>query len=660
MSADSSQTTLPSVPAIKGPDRGTLVKLKDVVNQALKSVAVSHSEESGPDLFATANVFSFVLASVAPPFMPTLEVTSATTGKTYTFNNPIRKTSLPSLEAAINAFEDGLLKSDITLRKPDPELQDADKTPLVGSDVCDRLLPFIAFAASHYYDLFSDSSPASAVDAAFSAEPKGLFELSASLPGDSPLRVTMLSKAQALTLVACSFLCLFPRIGYQGQAVVPCVVEDSDEENDEAPKEQPSLSAGSLPTVNCDELFAAQAQNVEVTKLHMLLIYFSEMQQRYVRGFGLPKGIPSAFAADHTGPSLIFLRHTLATGSYFFEKRRVSSAAKGNKNASPDSEVETPVSTVAVVTKDKPLLPLVMAPLSESIDDQHDVLRVDFANMTIGGGAMSYGCVQEEITFALCPELIATRVMNDDMGEREAIIMLGAEQFAMLKEGTYGFGMACDGPVPHPDEMLVSSSSSSIIAIDALDYRGGGKRGRGAQYRMKSITREMIKFAAGVAAPNIEGYCASLAAHKRTILDEGIVSGSTSGPGDKSIVATGNWGCGVFLGDVEVKSLLQWIVCSECGKSMHYYPFDAKKLLVLDQLAAQLVAKSVTTRELFDFLATLSKRRRDEGTVFDALSAHFGLTMPAKPDVAPDNDTEVDEASTDTFQGEDVPSALNE
>lgn len=39
-------------------------------------------------------------------------------------------------------------------------------------------------------------------------------------------------------------------------------------------------------------------------------------------------------------------------------------------------------------------------------------------------------------------------------------------------------------------------------------------------------------------------------------------------------LATGNWGCGVFGGDPQVKSLLQWVAASQAGlRTIYYYSF---------------------------------------------------------------------------------------
>lgn len=36
---------------------------------------------------------------------------------------------------------------------------------------------------------------------------------------------------------------------------------------------------------------------------------------------------------------------------------------------------------------------------------------------------------------------------------------------------------------------------------------------------------------------------------------------------------TGNWGCGVFKGDLKLKFLIQWIAASLAGKKLIYCPY---------------------------------------------------------------------------------------
>jgi hypothetical protein len=58
-----------------------------------------------------------------------------------------------------------------------------------------------------------------------------------------------------------------------------------------------------------------------------------------------------------------------------------------------------------------------------------DCLHADFANKFLGGGVLSGGCVQEEIRFAICPELVLGSLICPVMGKREAIQIVGAEQY---------------------------------------------------------------------------------------------------------------------------------------------------------------------------------------------------------------------------------------
>ena len=52
-------------------------------------------------------------------------------------------------------------------------------------------------------------------------------------------------------------------------------------------------------------------------------------------------------------------------------------------------------------------------------DDGGGTLQVDFANAYVGGGVLSHGCVQEEIRFAICPELIASMLFTERLGDTE-------------------------------------------------------------------------------------------------------------------------------------------------------------------------------------------------------------------------------------------------
>jgi poly(ADP-ribose) glycohydrolase len=67
---------------------------------------------------------------------------------------------------------------------------------------------------------------------------------------------------------------------------------------------------------------------------------------------------------------------------------------------------------------------------SEFIEDQKGQLQVDFANKMIGGGVLRSGCVQEEIRFIICPELLVSLLITEEMSDNETVLMCGAERYS--------------------------------------------------------------------------------------------------------------------------------------------------------------------------------------------------------------------------------------
>ena len=66
-------------------------------------------------------------------------------------------------------------------------------------------------------------------------------------------------------------------------------------------------------------------------------------------------------------------------------------------------------------------------------------LQVDFANRFVGGGVLSHGCVQEEIRFLVCPELIASRLFTERLEDNECLVVTGVERFSDYQVGQAGF-----------------------------------------------------------------------------------------------------------------------------------------------------------------------------------------------------------------------------
>ena len=321
------------------------------------------------------------------------------------------------------------------------------------------------------------------------------------------------TRYECFQILSAAFFCQFPRRSDN------CVAADDRE----------------LPSINLDELYRSGGGSVEREKLVMFIDYFVAMSQRVA-------------SRDDSiwSEKLTILRRQC------------------------DGEVAG-----KILTKDVPLGAAVMHGLGESIDDQHDMLRVDFANKLIGGASLAYGCVQEEITFSVCPELNVARLYHAPMGENEAIVLLNAMQFSTLKKGTYGFSLQHGGPCTRPHV------PNGIIALDALDLR---MFPGSMQYTSAGVDRELMKCLAGF----------SFDGREVGLSDQ--VSGR---------VATGNWGCGVFRGDAELKLLIQWVACSLTGREMHYFPFDRQDLVrAFPSFERAMRSKGVTALTLLQVLRT--------------------------------------------------------
>lgn len=63
-------------------------------------------------------------------------------------------------------------------------------------------------------------------------------------------------------------------------------------------------------------------------------------------------------------------------------------------------------------------------------DVGHEHIQIDFANKMIGGGVLGRGCIQEEIRFMICPELIASLLFTARLTDKECVVIKGAERYS--------------------------------------------------------------------------------------------------------------------------------------------------------------------------------------------------------------------------------------
>lgn len=350
-----------------------------------------------------------------------------------------------------------------------------------------------------------------------------------------------LTKRQCFSVMCAAFFCLFPR---------PC--------------DSMTCSETNLPRLNFDALFCAPASRTTstVAKLMMFLDYFAVMSQR------VQQCHPSL---DSPLESIRFVRYKVPVD--YFHKNPLEAAMQ-------------------------PMAPCVIHGLRHSIDDQLDMVRVDFANCVIGGGVIGYGCVQEEITFCMYPELNVSRCMHRPLEDDEALVLINAEKFSTIKEGTYGrttqYGARYTGPRVY---------NETIVAVDALYF---GPRDK--QRDVVAVKREIVKFSAGILAV------------------ERALGASVLKDSFKQRIATGNWGCGAFNGDVELKFLIQWVVCSMLNIEMHYFPFSEQKVIDFGIVWAAIAEQQVKCGDIVSML--LECERFPQKSVWEVLYLHFPQLPP--------------------------------
>ena len=170
---------------------------------------------------------------------------------------------------------------------------------------------------------------------------------------------------------------------------------------------------------------------------------------------------------------------------------------------------------------------------------------VDFANKYIGGGTLSGGCVQEEILFAVEPEAIVSIFFMEKMENNDAIRIDNLIQYS--KYSGYAASFKYEESEINDKELI----KHNIIAIDAVcTYLGGVNK--------DDVLRDFIKAYAGFNLINFNDKDVSKL---------------------EKTIATGNWGCGAFGGDYELKFIQQLLAATYAGvDKLYYYTFGRKEM----------------------------------------------------------------------------------
>ncbi|CAF5040921.1 unnamed protein product, partial [Rotaria sp. Silwood1] len=186
--------------------------------------------------------------------------------------------------------------------------------------------------------------------------------------------------------------------------------------------------------------------------------------------------------------------------------------------------VSIPQSHFPVWSKQKIGLCVLSTTTGRKIEDINYVLQVDFASKYIGGGVLSSGCVQEEIRFTICPEMLVSLLVCEAMDNNECIFLIGCERYSSYQGYASSFKYAGDYQDKTPRDDW-NRKWCHVVAIDALYFHNSSN-----QYDIKLVERELIKAYTGFCPIENE-------------VDYGFG------------IATGNWGCGAFNGNKQLKGI---------------------------------------------------------------------------------------------------------
>ncbi|GMI64592.1 Sanskrit for 'bright', poly(ADP-ribose) glycohydrolase 1 [Hibiscus trionum] len=377
--------------------------------------------------------------------------------------------------------------------------------------------------------------------------------------------VVLLSQELIGALLACSLFCLFP-------------VSDR--------------ALTHLPTINFDQLFAR------------LYDRYSEKQENKVR------------CIVHYFQRICL---QMPTGSVSFQRKLLSLGRHPLHScvSYPDADFWTE-STI-------PLCPFQVH--SSGLIEDHGIgtLEVDFANKSLGGGALNSGCVQEEIRFMINPELIAGMLFLPSMEDNESIEIVGAERFSDYTGYASSFRFAGDYVDKRSVDFL-GRRKTRIVAIDALCSP------RMKQYKLKYLLRETNKaFCGFLDESKYSQYMRLFKIINSVQLNEASsLPAETNGGGSLTEelgksdekccqskdpenyigIATGNWGCGAFGGDPELKAIIQWLAASQALRPfISYYTFGLEALQSLDQVSRWIISQKWNVGDLWNMLIQYSSQK---------------------------------------------------
>lgn len=201
------------------------------------------------------------------------------------------------------------------------------------------------------------------------------------------------------------------------------------------------------------------------------------------------------------------------------------------------------------------------------------------------------------------PELIVGMLFMASMGDNEAIEIVGAERFSQYMGYGSSFRFVGDYLDTKPLDAM-GRRKTRIVAIDALDCPTK------LQYETNGLLREVNKAFCGFVDASKHQFCL------KPFQDSNTMDNCSSVSSDHCIgISTGNWGCGAFGGNPEIKSMVQWIAASQARRPfVNYYTFEDASLKRLEEVIEWITRHGWTVGELWHMIVEYSSQTLKVGT----------------------------------------------
>lgn len=179
--------------------------------------------------------------------------------------------------------------------------------------------------------------------------------------------------------------------------------------------------------------------------------------------------------------------------------------------------------------------------------------------------------------------MIVSRLLCERLDAHEALLAAGFERFSSYR----GYSWAFEYAGPYYDAPGPAASRPQLVAIDAIYFaRGEALR----QFASSHLERELNKALVGFTRPLTTPPPTPPPTASPTTPTSATAEAAASEARDGTLpslpplpplqpVCTGNWGCGAFGGDLQLKAILQLMAASEAGRpSLTYLTFGDQQL----------------------------------------------------------------------------------